>query len=122
MRVKKALDGFYKGLKAYLLFFFLEDAKTLVEPACGAALSLCYTQIIRDILPSLESGSDVIVLVTGGSDITLNQLDEYRKKYLKPPVIVKSGSEVFLKMDDKLSHMRDIDTSNPMAISRNSNT
>lgn len=104
------------------MFLFLEDAKTLVEPACGAALSLCYTQIIRDILPSLESGSDVIVLVTGGSDITLNQLDEYRKKYLKPPVIVKSGSEVFLKMDDKLSHMRDIDTSNPIAISRNNNT
>ncbi|KAG1352722.1 hypothetical protein G6F62_002601 [Rhizopus arrhizus] len=101
---------------------FAEDAKTLVEPACGAALSLCYTQIIRDILPSLGSGSDVIVLVTGGSDITLNQLDEYRKKYLKPPVIVKSGSEVFLKMDDKLSHMRDIDTSNPVAISRSSNT
>ncbi|KAG1141803.1 hypothetical protein G6F37_006430 [Rhizopus arrhizus] len=97
---------------------FAEDNKVLVEPACGAVLSLCYTQIIRDILPSLEPGSDVIVLITGGSDITLSQLDEYRKKYHKPPVIVKSGSEVFLKMDDKLSHVRDIDTNDPMGISR----
>ncbi|CEI92696.1 hypothetical protein RMCBS344292_06949 [Rhizopus microsporus] len=97
---------------------FAEDYKTLVEPACGAALSLCYTEIVRDILPSLEPGSDIIVLVTGGSDITLNQLDEYRKKYLKPPVIVKSGSEVFLKMDDKLSHVSDLDGNDPMGISK----
>lgn len=68
----------------------------LVEAAAGAGLSLCYTQIIRDILPSLSQESDVVVLVTGGSDISLEQLDEYRKKYMNPPVVVKSGSEVFL--------------------------
>lgn len=113
----KVRNGCYEILLS-TLFSFSEDNKILVEPACGAVLSLCYTQIIRDILPSLEPGSDVIILITGGSDITLSQLDEYRKKYHKPPVIVKSGSEVFLKMDDKLSHVRDIDTNDPMGISR----
>lgn len=90
----------------------------IVEAASGAGLSLCYTQVIRDILPSLEQDCDVIVLVTGGSDISLAQLEEYKKKYFKPPVIVKSGGEVFLKMDDKLTHVtQSFDLYNPMGIS-----
>ncbi|OBZ85624.1 L-serine dehydratase/L-threonine deaminase, partial [Choanephora cucurbitarum] len=97
---------------------FAEDNKVIVEAASGAGLSLCYTQIIRDILPSLEQECDVIVLVTGGSDISLGQLDEYRKKYFRPPVIVKSGGEVFLKMDDKLTHMtQHLDINHPLGIS-----
>jgi L-serine/L-threonine ammonia-lyase len=90
----------------------------IVEAASGAALSLCYTLLVRDILPSLEQDSDVVVLVTGGSDISLAQLDEYKKKYFRPPVIVKSGSEVFLKMDDKLTHvMQNLDVSDPLGLS-----
>lgn len=90
----------------------------IVEAASGAGLSLCYTQLVRDILPSLEQDSDVIVLVTGGSDISLSQLDEYKKKYFRPPVIVKSGGEVFLKMDDKLTHVvQSLDVSDPLGIS-----
>jgi L-serine/L-threonine ammonia-lyase len=90
----------------------------IVEAASGAGLSLCYTQLVRDILPSLEQDSDVVVLVTGGSDISLAQLDEYKKKYFRPPVIVKSGSEVFLKMDDKLTHVvQSLDVSDPLGIS-----
>jgi DNA-binding transcriptional MerR regulator len=89
----------------------------IVEAASGAGLSLCYTQLIRDILPSLGQDCEVVVLVTGGSDISLAQLDEYRKKYYRPPVIVKSGGEVFLKMDDKLTHIQNIDISEPLGIS-----
>lgn len=89
----------------------------IVEAASGAVLSLCYTQLIRDILPSLGQECDVVVLVTGGSDISLAQLDEYRKKFYRPPVIVKSGGEVFLKMDDKLTHIQGVDMSEPLGIS-----
>lgn len=89
----------------------------IVEAASGAVLSLCYTQLIRDILPSLGQNCEVVVLVTGGSDISLAQLDEYRKKFYRPPVIVKSGGEVFLKMDDKLTHIQSIDMSEPLGIS-----
>lgn len=97
---------------------FAEDNKFIVEAASGAGLSLCYTQVIRDILPSLEQEADVVVLVTGGSDISLTQLDEYRKKYFRPPVIVKSGGEVFLKMEDKLTHIANhLDVADPMGIS-----
>ncbi|GAN01785.1 L-serine dehydratase/L-threonine deaminase [Mucor ambiguus] len=100
---------------------FAEDNKLIVEAASGAGLSLCYTQVIRDILPSLEQDADVVVLVTGGSDISLTQLDEYRKKYFRPPVIVKSGGEVFLKMEDKLTHIANhLDVADPMGISSDS--
>lgn len=89
----------------------------LVEASSGAALSLCYTEIIRDILPSLSPSSDIVVLVTGGSDISLDHLDEYRKLYDSPPVVVKSGSDVFLRLDDTLISLDDVDIDEPMGIS-----
>ncbi|KAG2177180.1 hypothetical protein INT43_007837 [Umbelopsis isabellina] len=89
---------------------FADDHKTMVEPACGAALSLCYTQVIRDILPSLSENSDIVVIATGGSDIFLDDLDAFRRKYANPPIVVKSGSEVFLKLGDSLSSIADVDT------------
>nr|5C3U_A Chain A, L-serine ammonia-lyase [Rhizomucor miehei CAU432] len=91
---------------------FAEDFKMLVEASAGAALSLCYTHLIRDILPSLSPAKDVVVLVTGGSDISLAHLDEYRKKYMHPAVVVKSGSEIFMKMDNTLQSVADVDPEN----------
>ncbi|KAI8874726.1 tryptophan synthase beta subunit-like PLP-dependent enzyme [Backusella circina FSU 941] len=96
---------------------FADDNKMLVEAASGAGLSLCYTQIILDILPSLTQTSNVVVFVTGGSDISLDQLDEYRKKYYRPPVVVKSGGEVFLKMADKLTQLPQVDMDEAFGLS-----
>jgi hypothetical protein len=87
-----------------------------VETACGAALSLCYTQVIRDILPSLSESSDIVVIATGGSDIFLDDLDAFRRKYFNPPIVVKSGSEVFLKLGDSLSSIADVDTENAIGV------
>ncbi|KAI8580193.1 hypothetical protein K450DRAFT_238612 [Umbelopsis ramanniana AG] len=94
---------------------FADDHKTLVETACGAALSLCYTQVIRDILPSLTEASDIVVITTGGSDIFLDDLDHFRRKYSNPPIVVKSGSEVFLKLGDSLSSIADVDADHAVA-------
>jgi hypothetical protein len=93
----------------------IDDHKTLVETACGAALSLCYTQVIRDILPSLTEASDIVVITTGGSDIFLDDLDHFRRKYSNPPIVVKSGSEVFLKLGDSLSSIADVDADHAVA-------
>ncbi|KAF7724019.1 hypothetical protein EC973_001426 [Apophysomyces ossiformis] len=97
---------------------FADHNRILVEAASGAALSLCYTQIIRDILPSLSTASDVVVIVTGGSDISLAHLDEYREKYMDPPVVVKSGSEVFLKTEDTLTNITEVNVEEPTGISQ----
>lgn len=52
---------------------FLEDVGTLVEPACGAALSTVYQPI-----PQLEQGATVLVLVCGGAGMNLAQFQQYQ--------------------------------------------
>lgn len=52
---------------------FLVDHRLLVEPACGAALSLAYT-------PSLLTGyDDVLMVVCGGATATLAQIRAWRE-------------------------------------------
>jgi L-serine/L-threonine ammonia-lyase len=48
---------------------FLDDHRALVEPACGASLSLLY-----DCAPALESFDTVLVIVCGGATATADQL------------------------------------------------
>ena len=55
----------------------------LVEPACGAALSAVYS----DILPKLkEEGKlkelvDVVVIVCGGNAVSLEKLQEWKSMF-----------------------------------------
>ena len=60
---------------------FADDERMLVEPACGVSLSLCYTGQLTKALPDLRSDSCVVVIVCGGSTISLEILEEYRKAY-----------------------------------------
>jgi L-serine/L-threonine ammonia-lyase len=56
-----------------------------------------------------------VVITTGGSDIFLDDLDHFRRKYSNPPIVVKSGSEVFLKLGDSLSSIADVDAEHAVA-------
>jgi L-serine/L-threonine ammonia-lyase len=61
---KDALDGCER---------FLADHRILVEPACGAALSLGYS-------PTLLTGYDnVLTVVCGGATATLEQIRAWRQ-------------------------------------------
>ena len=51
---------------------FLDDHRTLVEPACGATLSVLYDQKI-----SFAADAQVVVIVCGGASITQQQLAKY---------------------------------------------
>lgn len=53
---------------------FADDHRILVEPACGAALSLVYNQ-----LPLLKQFSSVLVIVCGGAGVTREMLNEWEK-------------------------------------------
>jgi len=53
-------------------FSFLDDHRTLVEPACGASLSILYQQKIQ-----FEPHENVLVIVCGGAGIDLKQLTAY---------------------------------------------
>lgn len=54
---------------------FHENHQTLVEPACGASLAM-----IRDHSPLLRDFQTVLVVVCGGTGITLEQLEHWRRQ------------------------------------------
>ncbi|AYO54859.1 pyridoxal-phosphate dependent enzyme [Acinetobacter wuhouensis] len=53
-------------------FNFLDDHRTLVEPACGATLSVLYDQKI-----DFEPTANVVVIVCGGASIGLQKLLQF---------------------------------------------
>lgn len=63
---EEAVNGCYR---------FLEDHRIMVEPACGAGLSTVYEG--RDFLKDKKS---IVVIVCGGVGVTLNQLEEWRRR------------------------------------------
>ncbi len=54
---------------------FANDHRILVEPACGASLSLIY-----DRAPLLQKFSSVLVIVCGGSGVTRAMLSRWKEK------------------------------------------
>ena len=59
-----------------------DDERLIVEPACGVSLAVCYDGRLKQLLPKLTNESKIVVIVCGGSDITLDMLMDYRKKYV----------------------------------------
>ncbi|OCZ25812.1 serine dehydratase [Acinetobacter pittii] len=55
-------------------FNFLDDHRTLVEPACGATLSTLYNKKL-----SFSPTDNILVIVCGGATVTLEQLFKYSK-------------------------------------------
>ena len=55
---------------------FADDHRLLVEPACGAALAIVYDQ--HKILERFET---VVVIVCGGSGVSLELLNEWKKQF-----------------------------------------
>jgi L-serine/L-threonine ammonia-lyase len=52
---------------------FANEKRVLVEPACGAALAVTYSK--QEILPD----GDTLVIVCGGSNVTLEQLESWKQ-------------------------------------------
>lgn len=60
---------------------FADDERMIVEPACGASIAVCYDGRLKKLLPQLTTESKVVIVVCGGSNITLEMLMEFRKQY-----------------------------------------
>ncbi|KAL8825825.1 MAG: hypothetical protein Q9191_004172 [Dirinaria sp. TL-2023a] len=58
-----------------------DDERMLVEPACGVSVAVCYDGRLRKLLPGLKRESKVVIVVCGGSNITLDMLVGYRETY-----------------------------------------
>lgn len=60
---------------------FAQNHKFIVEPACGASLSLAYDGKLKDLVPNFTKDSNVVIVVCGGTSTTIETLFEYSKTY-----------------------------------------
>ncbi|KAJ3219642.1 hypothetical protein HDU67_000130 [Dinochytrium kinnereticum] len=57
---------------------FANDERMLVEPACGASLALGYEpDLLKEALPELGRTSVVVMVVCGGSGVTLQSIEQW---------------------------------------------
>ena len=73
---------------------FADDERILVEAACGVSLAVCYDGRLKTILPDLTPESKVVIVVCGGSIITLDILAEWKKKYVDVERLATNNEEV----------------------------
>ena len=56
-------------------YSFLEDHRSLVEPACGASLAAIYKGC-----DFLKDKQNIVVIVCGGVGVTMSQLEDWRRE------------------------------------------
>ncbi|XP_059532655.1 L-serine dehydratase/L-threonine deaminase [Myotis daubentonii] len=62
---------------------FVDDEKILVEPACGAALAAVYSNVVQKLQGEGKLRtplSSIVIIVCGGSNISLTQLQDLKKQ------------------------------------------
>jgi L-serine/L-threonine ammonia-lyase len=65
---------------------FADDERIVVEPACGVSIAPAYNDTLHSLLfPELSdqefSKFNIVIVVCGGSNVTLKILEGYREKY-----------------------------------------
>jgi L-serine/L-threonine ammonia-lyase len=58
---------------------FADEERLIVEPACGATLAVVYEDKLAQLLPGLNKESKVVLIVCGGSNITIDMLAEHKR-------------------------------------------
>ncbi|KAE8452446.1 hypothetical protein EG329_000348 [Mollisiaceae sp. DMI_Dod_QoI] len=72
---------------------FADDERIIVESACGASIATAYNGTLHAVLsPQISdaefSKKNVVIIVCGGSNITLQILEKYRKEYSQDENVV----------------------------------
>ena len=60
---------------------FADDERILIEPACGAAVSLAYDERLPKYLKGFGPESKVVLVVCGGVRISLKMMDAYKEQF-----------------------------------------
>lgn len=73
---------------------FADDERVLVESACGVSIAPAYNDTLHTLLfPELSdeefAEKNVVIVVCGGSNVTLKVLEGYREKYGRDEKVVK---------------------------------
>jgi L-serine/L-threonine ammonia-lyase len=62
---------------------FAQDHRILVEPACGAALAVMYSERLRAlVLPDIAKGP-IVIEVCGGSGVNVELMTQWKKDFLE---------------------------------------
>lgn len=68
---------------------FADEQRSLVEPACGACLAVIYSARCHELLQVNRNrnklGENIVVIVCGGSVVSLDLLQFWKQKFLSPP-------------------------------------
>ena len=63
---------------------FAEDHRLLVEPACGAALAVAYSERLRsNVLAKVKGEGPIVIQVCGGSGVNLELLSQWKAQFLE---------------------------------------
>jgi len=73
---------------------FADDERILVEPACGVSIATAYNDTLQSLLfPTLSpdefSKLNIVIIVCGGSGVTLQILESYKEKYGQDSAVVE---------------------------------
>jgi L-serine/L-threonine ammonia-lyase len=60
---------------------FADDERILVEPACGVCLAVCYEGLLPQLVTGFSRDSNVVVVVCGGSNVSVDIINGYMEKY-----------------------------------------
>lgn len=60
---------------------FANEERILIEPACGVSLAVVYSGKLRDYLPNVRPDSRVVIVVCGGSGMSLDIMAKYVKDF-----------------------------------------
>ena len=71
-----------------------DDERMLAETASGVSVALCYDGRLGKVIEGLGNESRVVVVVCGGSNVTLEMLNEFRKTYGDVEKVVTDDREV----------------------------
>lgn len=59
-----------------------ENHRMLVEAACGVCIAACCDKAaLKSLFPELTDQSNIVVIVCGGSNVTLELLEKYKRDY-----------------------------------------
>jgi L-serine/L-threonine ammonia-lyase len=59
----------------------VDDHRLMVEVAGGATLSLVYEGLLKEAIPTLSKDSTLVLVICGGSSVTIESLIALKKKY-----------------------------------------
>ena len=79
IRTSSAVVSDREAVKGAL--FFADEFRQLVEPACGAALAVVSEQELRQRYLSDARYKNVVVIVCGGSAVSLDLLNKWRRDF-----------------------------------------